>query len=437
MSASVFKNIKDSLNKFQPLLPILIMIGVISNTYASVFLVAPILLELFELILKTVKIDSDNYKLDVLSHDPHDQFMNSNKFFNLITYVLEDHNLLFCAKKIRTSGVYINANQKYKVGGCTVNMSNPIISPSPGFKCTFKHHNFTVEIELSEVVVEKDKNLYGYTISAQKKCDLSAFIEYTKGMEIEYYKNMYLKDKAPVMYQYNKPDFQENTINVKKNFNNIFLDRLIKDRLKKQLDAFVNGEDRYNELGIAYRTGYLFHGTPGNGKSSLIFALAHEYRRDLYKINLSLPKNEFLQQIKKVNPNSIVIFEDIDTCSITHRREEKDKSEIDPRIDLGDLLEVLDGYCYLNGCIIIMTTNHINKLDSALIRPGRIDHKIELTNASSEQITDIIKYFFNRDFKEHTSLNISVSELINTIILPNLDNYETVYEFLINGNKFK
>ena len=82
-----------------------------------------------------------------------------------------------------------------------------------------------------------------------------------------------------------------------------------------------------------------------------------------------------------------------------------------------------------------MTTNHINKLDPALILPGRIDHKIELTNASQEQITEIIQYFFHQRFKESTSLNISDCELINTIIRPNLDNYDVVYDISVKGNE--
>ena len=83
-----------------------------------------------------------------------------------------------------------------------------------------------------------------------------------------------------------------------------------------------------------------------------------------------------------------------------------------------------------------MTTNHIEKLDSALIRPGRIDHKIEFNNASVEQIRSIIRYFFKRDFIELISINISVSEFINSIVMPNLNNYNEVHNYLLRGNKF-
>lgn len=97
-------------------------------------------------------------------------------------------------------------------------------------------------------------------------------------------------------------------------------------------------------------------------------------------------------------------------------------------------LEVLDGYCYFNECMVFMTTNHIDKLDSALIRPGRMDHKIEFENANKEQIIQIIKYFYNKDISKktlkHMTMSISVSELINTIIIPHLDDYRYVIDFL-------
>jgi hypothetical protein len=56
---------------------------------------------------------------------------------------------------------------------------------------------------------------------------------------------------------------------------------------------------------------------------------------------------------------------------------------------------------------------------------------------SQEKITEIIYYFFHERLKESISLNISVSELINSIIMPNLDNYDIVYDYLVKCNKFK
>jgi len=89
----------------------------------------------------------------------------------------------------------------------------------------------------------------------------------------------------------------------------------------------------------------------------------------------------------------------------------------------------------LSECIVIMTTNHIEKLDPAFIRPGRVDHKLELGNVSKEQIVQIIKYFYGRTVSSSLldkiyNVDISTSELINTIILSHLDDYDYVINYL-------
>jgi ATP-dependent Zn protease len=441
MASTMMKTVKDLFGKLQPTLPYLVMMGALTSTSLTGLLLVPVILEIAEWGYNMYKNRLNQCSLDVPLRN---QFNRPNPFYKNITFVLEHHNLLDSIKKLRIEDIS-TTNQTHKFGSKSWQFENPVIEPGFGFKIPFEHNGFKIYIESIEIVQKNDQKIERtknkYTISAENKSHLNAFISYATDLQLEYAKKKFNSNSDPVLYQLYKDDFTQNTINVKKTFRNIFLDSNIKKRLRSQLEAFINGKERYDELGIAYRTGYLLYGTPGNGKSSVIYAMAHEYRRDLYKINLKLCKESFLNQIKNVKPNSIVIFEDIDTCPITHCRtqepESKEKEEKINDITLGDLLEVLDGYCYLNGCIIVMTTNHINKLDPALIRSGRIDHKIELTNASQEQITDIIQYFFHERLKESVSLNISVSELINSVIMPNLDNYEVVYDVLIKGNKFK
>ena len=88
----------------------------------------------------------------------------------------------------------------------------------------------------------------------------------------------------------------------------------------------------------------------------------------------------------------------------------------------------------MNECIVIMTTNYVDKLDNALIRSGRMDHKINFANVNNDQITQIIKYYCNENVNPDLikQINISVSELINTIIIPNLNNYSYIHNYLFN-----
>jgi chaperone BCS1 len=207
------------------------------------------------------------------------------------------------------------------------------------------------------------------------------------------------------------------------------------------LDNFVNNKHKYENSGIPHKLGFLLHGKPGNGKSSLAFAIAKTYDKNIYKINLTVDKTSFMNQIIEISQGSVVVIEDIDTCTLSHDRSNVDapktdetKSKTPDKLSLGDILEVLDGYCFLQNCIIIMTTNFIDRLDSALIRSGRMDHKIQLENVSKEQITQIISYFYKKDIdiKLIKDIDISVSELINTTIIPNLNNYNKVLNYLTN-----
>ena len=98
----------------------------------------------------------------------------------------------------------------------------------------------------------------------------------------------------------------------------------------------------------------------------------------------------------------------IDQTSMLQKRMKPNRKTPD-KLSLGDILEVLDGYCFLQNCIIIMTTNFIDKLDCALIRSGRMDHKIQLENVSKEQITQIISYFYKKDIDIKSIRDIDIS----------------------------
>ncbi|ORZ15322.1 P-loop containing nucleoside triphosphate hydrolase protein, partial [Absidia repens] len=88
-------------------------------------------------------------------------------------------------------------------------------------------------------------------------------------------------------------------------------------RLLKDLDTFTNNKAFYKRVGFPFRRGYLLHGQPGTGKTSLVLAVASYLQLSLYFINLGYIRSdaELIQAFSTVPANAIVVFEDVDTQS--------------------------------------------------------------------------------------------------------------------------
>merc|ERR1712113_1245328 len=133
----------------------------------------------------------------------------------------------------------------------------------------------------------------------------------------------------------------------------------------------------YFKHGIPYKRSYLFYGVPGSGKTSLIQALAAKYDRQLAFVQPSHPKmtdESFKSCISKAPANSLIVLEDIDAL---FNKDRSKKNQACP-LTFSGLLNGLDGVGNPDGQIFIMTTNYVDRLDSALIRSGRVDLHIEL-----------------------------------------------------------
>jgi len=150
-------------------------------------------------------------------------------------------------------------------------------------------------------------------------------------------------------------------------------------------------KESYAKLGIPYRRGYLFYGRPGCGKSSCAFALASDFKMPLYIMRLS---NKFLTDdiletlFLKVPQKSLIIIEDIDAAWAS-RDDESNCS-----ITFSGLLNAIDDITANENSILICTTNKKEKLDDALIRPGRIDKIYEFKLPDEIQAENFFKRFF-------------------------------------------
>ncbi|CAH9132056.1 unnamed protein product [Cuscuta epithymum] len=168
-------------------------------------------------------------------------------------------------------------------------------------------------------------------------------------------------------------------------FETLAMDPELKKEIIEDLDRFVSRRDYYRRVGKAWKRGYLLYGPPGTGKSSLIAAMANYLKFSIYELDLScLRSNSDLQELLPTTKNkSILVVEDID-CSIDlqnrnngdHGKQSNDPSY--PQVTLSGILNFIDGLWSSCGDerIIVLTTNYKDRLDPALLRPGRMDMHI-------------------------------------------------------------
>lgn len=169
-------------------------------------------------------------------------------------------------------------------------------------------------------------------------------------------------------------------------------------------------QKRYQSRSMPYRRGYLFYGPPGTGKSSLSVAIAGEFGLDLYEVKIpSVGTDAELEQMfQEVPPRCIVLLEDIDAVwadrsagdknqagGVRQDAQNQNQGNAAPNCTLSGLLNVLDGVGSQEGRIVIMTTNRPEQLDSALVRPGRVDMKVFLGNISQESARDMFLRMFS------------------------------------------
>lgn len=171
-------------------------------------------------------------------------------------------------------------------------------------------------------------------------------------------------------------------------FECIAMDPDKKTELLEDLDMFVRRKEYYRRVGRAWKRGYLFYGPPGTGKSSLIAAMANYLKFDVYDLDLKEVRgNSDLRKLLIGTKNrSIIVIEDIDACGVglQNRETENDSpnsKDDDDKISLSGLLNFVDGLWSSCGDerIIVFTTNHKERLDPALLRPGRMDVQVEMS----------------------------------------------------------
>eukprot|EP00929_Paragymnodinium_shiwhaense_P005464 TRINITY_DN10747_c0_g1_i1.p1 TRINITY_DN10747_c0_g1~~TRINITY_DN10747_c0_g1_i1.p1 ORF type:complete len:689 (-),score=177.97 TRINITY_DN10747_c0_g1_i1:334-2400(-) len=200
------------------------------------------------------------------------------------------------------------------------------------------------------------------------------------------------------------------------------------EALLEDAREFLASERWYTERGIPYRRGYMLHGIPGGGKSSLVMAVASELRLPIYMLQLSseLMSDETLNTLLQYgmhDPPTILLLEDVDLLHSAVLQREKQGSDAERlqelerqnaarlngqdqqerkrrggKLTLSGLLNALDGPTATTGRLLFMTTNARDRLDPALFRSGRIDYEVEFTYAEHDQVRRLFSRFYSSNF---------------------------------------
>ena len=261
-----------------------------------------------------------------------------------------------------------------------------------------------------------------------------------------------------------------------RSFDNVFFEQ--RQKVKNHVSFFLNRKDWYEAKGIPYTLGFMFHGEPGTGKTSSVKAIANTARRHIINVHLSEIKSKaqlrhlfFNDEIHVMNGMTterytipvherLYVIEDIDAMgdAILKREwkqptivteapvkkqvsdawmENKMQMEEDEKepIDLSFLLNLLDGTLEASGRILCISSNFPERIDRALIRPGRIDMIIHFKKCNRDILKEMVNSFYSQEFEEWTTdeLNYKWSPAeVNQILFRNFGNPEDAKNELIN-----
>jgi len=201
-------------------------------------------------------------------------------------------------------------------------------------------------------------------------------------------------DPAIVKLYRFKGRWRQKTVIAARAMESVVLPSAVKRRVLDELDDFFEPStvEFYARHGIPYKRSLLFHGLPGSGKTSLVQALAGRYGLGVCYLSPTeedMTDASLKDALQELPAKSLVVIEDVDALfSKTRQR------KVSNQITFSGLLNALDGIGSPAGQLVVLTTNHRDQLDAALIRNGRVDTHVPFTYADDEQMRLLFRQFY-------------------------------------------
>ena len=276
-----------------------------------------------------------------------------------------------------------------------------LILKSPYGKYTINYNNsniiFDYRVDNTIIGTQYHADIYSilYLSSNESKEILLDFIETARKYNEVIPKE--IKNEFISVYQFDTQHLRWCRLSQlkKRNIDSVYLDKDKLENLKEDMDNFMNSEEEYAKYGIPYKRNYLLYGLPGTGKTSLIFALASLYNMSvaIFSFVPNIDDAVFMKCINSLSNNAILVLEDIDGLFSDRYKDYNNKS----MISFSGVLNTLDGMGRKDKLITFLTTNHKQNLDQAILRPGRIDYKLEFTYASNYQLRKMYEVYIGDD----------------------------------------
>jgi muconolactone delta-isomerase len=209
-------------------------------------------------------------------------------------------------------------------------------------------------------------------------------------------------DFAPVSYtsiwSFNKDSgWQYMKDRNSRSFNSVVIPEDLQAEIEADLKRFTESRARLVRLEMPWRRGYLLSGPPGTGKTSLSLAIAGCLGFNLASLSLTDVESDgqLRKAISSLPARTVLVIEDIDANAVSHERDHNVAK--DGALSLSGLLNSLDGFETPEGLVTILTTNHIERLDAALVRSGRMDRTFDLGHIAARELERLFTWFYEQE----------------------------------------